>query len=132
VRRCHRRRGTHSLPAAAVSRITFLFAGHETTALTLCYALCFVANDTEVTERVRQEARTVLGEESPSWKHLQQLEYTGRVIRETLRLRPPSWAIFREAKVKAPLGDQRIREGDFVLLPQWALQFERDNMNARR
>ena len=46
--------------------LTFLFAGHETTALTLCYALDLVANDPEVAERVRQEARTVLGDEKPS------------------------------------------------------------------
>jgi cytochrome P450 len=105
--------------------LTFLFAGHETTALTLCYALCFVANDSEVAERVRQEARTVLGGERPSWEHLQELEYTERVIRETLRLRPPSWAIFREAKVEAPLGNHSVREGDFVLLPQWALHRDR-------
>ena len=105
--------------------LTFLFAGHETTALTLCYALCFVANDPEVAERVRQEARTVLGGERPSWEHLQELEFTERVIRETLRLRPPSWAIFREAKVEAPLGNHRVREGDFVLLPQWALHRDR-------
>jgi len=101
--------------------LTFLFAGHETTALTLCYALGFVANDPEVAERVRQEARTVLAGDRPSWAHLQELEYTERVVRETLRLRPPSWAIFREAKVEAPLGNHRVREGDFVLLPQWAL-----------
>jgi cytochrome P450 len=105
--------------------LTFLFAGHETTALALCYALGFVANDPEVAERVRQEARTVLDGERPSWAHLQELEYTERVIRETLRLRPPSWAIFREAKVEAPLGDQRVREGDYVLLPQWALHRDR-------
>jgi len=105
--------------------LTFLFAGHETTALTLCYALCFVANDPKVAERVRQEARTVLDGERPSWAHLQKLDYTERVIRETLRLRPPSWAIFREAKVEAPLGNHRVREGDFVLLPQWALHRDR-------
>jgi cytochrome P450 len=105
--------------------LTFLFAGHETTALTLCYALELVANDPEVAGRVRQEARTVLGDEKPSWAHLQELEYTERVIRETLRLRPPSWAIFREVKVEALLGDRRVREGDFELLRQWVLQRDR-------
>ncbi|MEF8789392.1 MAG: cytochrome P450 [Haloarculaceae archaeon] len=58
-------------------------------------------------------------------KHVRSHQYTEQVIRETLRLRPPSWAIFREAKVEAPLGDQRIRKGDFVLLPQWALHRDR-------
>jgi cytochrome P450 len=84
-------------------------------------SLWFVANTPDVAERVREEARTVLAGDRLSWAHLQEIEYTERLVRETLRLRPPSWAIFREAKVEAPLRDQRVREGDFVLLLQWAL-----------
>jgi cytochrome P450 len=105
--------------------LTFLFAGHETTALTLCYALCYVANDADVADRVRREARRVFDGDRPSWAHVDRLEYTGRVIREALRLRPPSWAIFREARTATTLGGRRVREGDFVLLPQWALHRDR-------
>jgi cytochrome P450 len=101
--------------------LTFLFAGHETTALTLAYALWFVSANPSIAAQVRTEARNVLAGERPSWQHLSELGYTERVIRETLRLRPPSWGIFRQAKLDSPLGDYRIRRGDFLMLPQWTL-----------
>jgi cytochrome P450 len=100
--------------------LTFLFAGHETTALTLAYALAFVANHPQVAEQVRAEARTVVDGE-PSWTDLSELEYTERVIRETLRLRPSSWGIFRQAKVGSRLGERRIDRDDYLMLPQWTL-----------
>lgn len=100
--------------------LTFLFAGHETTALTLAYALAFVANNPSVAERVRTEAQAAI-DGQPQWTDLAKLNYTERVIRETLRLRPPSWGIFRQAKVGSRLGERRIDRGDFLMLPQWTL-----------
>lgn len=101
--------------------LTFLFAGHETTALTLTYALWFASQNPSVAERVRTEARAVFDNQTPTWSDLPKLTYTEHVIRETLRLRPPSWGIFREAKIDSPLGGYRIRRGDFLMLPQWTL-----------
>ena len=100
--------------------LTFLFAGHETTALTLAYALAFVANHPQVAERGRAETRTVI-DGKLQWTDLAELEYTERVIRETLRLRPPSWGIFRQAKVGSRLGERRIDRDDYLMLPQWTL-----------
>lgn len=72
--------------------LTFLFAGHETTALTLAYALWFTATTDGVADRVRAEARAVLdGRSVPDWDDLSDLEYTEQVVREAIRLRPPSW-----------------------------------------
>ncbi len=101
--------------------LTFLFAGHETTALTLGFALWFTAKNPAVATRLREEARAVLDGEQPNWRHLPELTFTERVIRETLRLRPPSWGVFREAKVASRLGDTRIDRGDFLMCPQWTL-----------
>lgn len=101
--------------------LTFLFAGHETTALTLAFAFWYLSRYPEIAARVRAEAQTVLDGEQPRFAHLSGLSYTEHVIRESMRLRPASWAIFREAKIESPLGGRRIREGDYLLLPQWAL-----------
>jgi cytochrome P450 len=101
--------------------LTFLFAGHETTALTLAFAFWYLSQHPEVAERARSEAQAVLDGNQPTFEHLSELSYIERVIRESMRLRPASWAIFREAKVESPLGNRRIREGDYLLLPQWAL-----------
>jgi cytochrome P450 len=104
--------------------LTFLFAGHETTALTLAYAIWYVASNPEVGHQLRTEARRVFDGDTPDWDHLDALEYTERVVRETLRIRPPSWAIFRQAKLDSSLGRARISEGDFLLCPQWTLHRE--------
>ena len=109
--------------------LTFLFAGHETTALTLAYALAFVANNPSVAQRVRTEARAVIDGE-PQWTDLTDLNYTERVIRETLRLRPPSWGVFRQAKVESRLGERRINQGDYLMLPQWALHRDSQYFDA--
>jgi cytochrome P450 len=101
--------------------LTFLFAGHETTALTLAYAIWYSARNPEIGHQLREEARTVLDGDAPRWDHLQELEYTEQIVHEALRLRPPSWAIFRQANLDSPLGDRRISEGDFLLCPQWTL-----------
>jgi cytochrome P450 len=44
------------------------------------------------------------------------LDLTERVIRETLRLRPVSWGIFRETQVGSRLGDERVGRFDPDLL----------------
>jgi cytochrome P450 len=101
--------------------LTFLVAGHETTALSLTYTLSALSHHPEVRERVREEAREVLGEGAPRYEHVEHLTYTKRVFREALRLYPAAWAIFREARGDTPLGEYRVREGSAMILPQYAI-----------
>jgi cytochrome P450 len=103
--------------------LTFLFAGHETTALALTYALWFVSQDSEITEEVRTETRTVLDTDQavPTWGDLGKLTATERVVREALRLRPPSWGVFRQARATSRLGGTRVERGDYLVLPQWTV-----------
>ncbi len=101
--------------------ITFLVAGHETTALSLTYTLAALSNHPEMRARVREEARAVIGDETPRYDHLEDLAYTKRVFRETLRLYPAAWAIFREATGEAPLGDYRVKDGSAMILPQYSI-----------
>ena len=74
---------------------TFIFAGHDTTSSTICYALYMLQKHPESLKRIRQEHDDVLGsvENTPQVikddPHiLNRLEYTMCVIRETLRLWP--------------------------------------------
>lgn len=46
------------------------------------------------------------------------LIYTERVVKETLRLYPPAYALFREATEDAEIGGYRVPEGSKVSLPQ--------------
>lgn len=101
--------------------LTFLIAGHETTALSLTYAWALLSWHPEVRERVREEARAVLGDETPQYRHVSDLEYTGRAFREAIRLYPPAWAVFRRTEGEVRLGDYPVPAGSSVILPQWSI-----------
>lgn len=111
--------------------LTFLFAGHETTALALTYALWFVSQNPEVAEQVRAETRAVLDADQavPTWPDLGELAVTERVVREALRLRPPSWSIFRQARATSRLGETRVERDDYLLLPQWTVHRDARHFN---
>jgi len=98
--------------------VTFLFAGHETTALALTYALHALGHHPEKRRRLREEVDAVTGGDPPTLSDLADLTYTERVVRETLRLYPPAYALFREAREDAAIGGYRIPEGSKLTLPQ--------------
>jgi len=100
---------------------TFLIAGHETTALSLTYTQCLLSHHPEVRQRVREEANAVIGDETPSYDHVSELEYTGRVFQEALRLYPAAWAVFRQASADVRLGNYRVPEGAAIIMPQWSI-----------
>jgi cytochrome P450 len=61
----------------------------------------------------------VLDGTSPSLTDLDALTYTEQVIQETLRLYPPAFIVFREAREDVELGGYRVPEGTKLTLPQY-------------
>ena len=100
--------------------MTMLLAGHETTALTLTYALFLLSQDPGARAALHDEVDTVV-DGVPGWTDLAALDYTERVVHETLRVLPPVWAMFRQSRSDARLGDYRIPAGAPLMLPQWAI-----------
>ncbi|MGA1614860.1 MAG: cytochrome P450, partial [Lutimaribacter sp.] len=70
--------------------LTFIVAGHETTALTLSWALYLCAFDPAVQARAGAEARAVLGARAACAEDLPALPYIRQIIEEALRLYPPA------------------------------------------
>ena len=68
--------------------ITILFAGHDTTALALAWALVEIVDRPEVVDRLIDELRSVTGGGPPEAEQLTALAYLDGAIRESLRLRP--------------------------------------------
>ncbi len=101
--------------------LTFIVAGHETTALTLSWALYLLAFDPDWQHRVRREIRTVIGDREASPETLDRLVLTRQVIQETLRLYPPAALLLRVALADDTIGGRAIRRGDSVMLPIYAL-----------
>ena len=102
--------------------ITLLLAGHETTALALSWAWYLLAQDPRAEERLHQELATVLGGRLPRASDLPNLVYTERVIRETLRLYPPAWRVFRMTQAPLQVGEYLLPPGANIVLAQWVTQ----------
>ena len=101
--------------------VSFLIAGHETTALGTTYTQALMSWHPEVREKVRAEAREVIGDDEPSYEHADQLTYTGQVFTEGLRLYPPAWGVIRQASGNQYLGQYAINDGSIVIMPQWSI-----------
>jgi cytochrome P450 len=94
----------------------YLWAGTETTALTLAWSLYLLSQHPAALERIRAEARAVCGERDPVWNEVQQLTYTRMVIQETMRLFPPIWALIRIAAADDEIEGHRIKKGDKIVI----------------
>jgi cytochrome P450 len=101
--------------------LTFIVAGHETTALTLSWALYLCAFDPSVQDKLRAEAQSVLRGRTATAQDCPNLPYTEQVIKETLRLYPPAAIVSRTAQAHDTLRDREIRPGDTVMMPFYAL-----------
>ena len=80
----HRRMSTAELRD---NLLTFIVAGHETTALSLAWALS-CAFDPAVQDRARAEAQAALGDRAATVEDLAHLPYCRQIVDETLRLAP--------------------------------------------
>ncbi|MFC6728480.1 cytochrome P450 [Natronoarchaeum mannanilyticum] len=100
--------------------VGMIFAGHETTALAMTYALHQIAAHPDIADRFHAELDDVI-DGRPSFADLRELEYAERVIDEALRLYPPVHAIPRETTERVDLGEYEIPGGEQVLLSVWSI-----------
>lgn len=100
--------------------ITFLIAGHETTAMALTFTWLLLATNPVERDRLETEVTTVL-DGPPTADDLSDLSVTEQVAKEAMRLYPPAGMLFREATEDTALGGYHIPEGTKVLLPQFTV-----------
>jgi cytochrome P450 len=93
-----------------------LVAGHETSSNSLSWLLYLLNAHPETLDKVRQELYAVLGDGPMNHTHVMQLEFTTKVIQESLRLYPPFWIIDREAVADDRIGDLAIPAGSTVIV----------------
>jgi len=104
---------------------TLLLAGHETTAVTLFWALTLLAQDGAEQERVAAEARSVAITADGGTDALALLVRTRAVINEALRLYPPAFTIVRAAIGGERLDDFDLPKGAVVMIAPWVLHRHR-------
>jgi len=101
--------------------LTFVVAGHETTALALTWAIWLVGNAPAVEARLLDEVERVAGEGPIEARHIEGLVYAKQVIQEAMRLYPPAPIIPRIAGEDVKLGDETLRKGTPVYIPVYAV-----------
>jgi cytochrome P450 len=94
--------------------ITLFVAGHETTALALLYTVCLLAGHPDALTRLHAEVDAAPPD-------ARELPFTTAVIKESMRLYPPVWAVGREATEEIELGELRVPRGTQLLCPQWVV-----------
>ncbi|MGC0224267.1 cytochrome P450 [Pseudooceanicola nitratireducens] len=113
--------------------LTFIVAGHETTALTLSWALYLLSFAPEQQERAAEEARIQLGDRAATADDVASMPFIRAVVDEALRLYPPAGIISRTAQQADTLCGREVRPGDTVMVPIYALHRNRllwDNPDA--
>jgi cytochrome P450 len=73
--------------------ITLINAGHETTATTLAWTWYLLGTNPDVMANLLNEVQTVLNGDEPTLDKLPKLQYTRRVLDESLRLCPPGLGV---------------------------------------
>ncbi|SEQ80005.1 cytochrome P450 [Natrinema salaciae] len=102
--------------------VTFLFAGHETTATALTFACWLLAGSPAIRADLEHELETVLGDREPAFADLPALEYTEAVAREAMRLYPPVMALYREPVEATTLGGYHVPGGTTLQLSVYGIQ----------
>ena len=113
--------GDLSLREQRDNLIGFFIAGHETTALTLTWALYLLGRDRRVQARVREEVERVTGNAPLAYAHLRELAFTQAVIDETMRLYPPAPILNRECHVATRVCGRDVEPGDVVILNNYIM-----------
>ncbi|WP_245321236.1 cytochrome P450 [Bradyrhizobium sp. NAS96.2] len=103
--------------------LTFLSAGHETTANTLAWSIFLLSQSSEWRERVVAEAERELT--NPADGLAERLIVTRAVIEEALRLYPPIAALSRTAREADRLGDLAVGAGSLIVIAPYVLHRHR-------
>lgn len=101
--------------------MTIFVAGHETTANALTWTWYLLAQHPDVYTRVHEEVTHALGGRTPSIDDLPRLPYTLQVLKESLRLYPPAYAIVRQPTEPVVLGGYRFPAGAILIISPYLL-----------
>lgn len=101
--------------------LIFLLAGHDTTASTLACALIELARSADWQQAVRDEVDQLLGGRAATAADADNLPWTGRVVREAMRLYPAAHSINRSPAQDETLDGYRIPANSSVTISPWTV-----------
>jgi len=104
--------------------LTLFLAGHETTANALAWTWWLLAQHPGAEARLHADLRSALDGGVPTVADLPRLRYVRAVLSESIRLRPPAWAIGRRAVREHLAGEFAIPPGSVVVVSPWLLHHD--------
>ena len=105
--------------------LTFIGAGHETTALALTWSLYLLGAHPPTAARVRAEIAQVAGDATLTHAHVERLTFTRQVVQEAMRLYPSLPLMSRMCVEDVEVGDLKVTKGTFVFIPIYAIHRHR-------
>ncbi|KAH8204419.1 hypothetical protein TruAng_001470 [Truncatella angustata] len=110
--------------------MTFLAAGHETTASAMTWAVYMLSRYPDVQTRLRQEIRENLPspdtDQDVTSVQIDHLPYLNAVCNEVLRYYPPVPMTLRETAVDTSIMGHRVPKGTRIILAAAAINFDQD------
>jgi cytochrome P450 len=101
--------------------MTMLLAGHETTANLLTWVWVLLDKHPGIYLRFQEEIDAIHKTELSAYEFYRSMEFTQRIIQETLRLYPPAWMILREAQEEVELLGETFPMGSTFLISPYAI-----------
>jgi cytochrome P450 len=99
--------------------VTFMGAGHETTAVALSWIFGLLSRHPDVCNRLRDEIDGALGGRPPGMSDLPKLPYTAMVLQEAMRLYPPVASLSRRTLEADEVSGYEIPANSLVILSQY-------------
>ena len=113
--------------------MTFLAAGHETTASSFTWAVCMLCQRPEMQTRLREEVQSHLevsldrdAKNAITPSEIDDLPYLNAICNEILRLFPPVPLLYRVAAENNTILGQYIPKGTAIILPPWAVNANKE------
>ena len=121
-------RGDDPIPLREVrdELVSFLVAGHETTASALTWALWLLAGDPEAQERAAAESRSVFAGGTATMADLDRMPWIRAILDETMRLFPPVWLVSRRALADDVLAGREIPAESLLIMTPYIAQRDSD------
>ena len=106
--------------------MTFLGAGHETTANALTWMWLLLSQYPEARKRMQVEVDEVLQGRRPTFEDLERLPWTNAVLQESMRIHPPVPAMSRVASRDDVIDGEPVPEGTVLIVLPYLIHRDPD------
>ncbi|WP_280770711.1 cytochrome P450 [Salipaludibacillus daqingensis] len=106
--------------------MTMLLAGHETSANLLTWIFYALSKNPEAEAKFHEEIDQLDSLTETPFETYRKLTYTNQIIKETLRLYPPAWLIYREADEDVELLGETYKAGSTFMIAPYSIHRNAD------